>query len=134
MSKSTSLWGEGVYSGMLAVSGEILVGARAEVWRTRTVQRRPQSERWAAGAAGEMVGGVPWHMLEEDEDADGPSVKAQLQLGTARARGRRRADGGGRSRIAPYEHHEGGLGEVRLHGRMLGVQSVAHRTIEAKTF
>lgn len=41
------------------------------------MQRRPQSERWAPGVA-QMVGGVPWHMSEEDEDADGPSVKGQL--------------------------------------------------------
>ena len=77
LSKMSTLWEDGIYLGMRTVSGEMIVGTAAGVWRTRTVQRRPLGERWAADAAG-MVGGVPWHTSEDDEDADGPSVKVTL--------------------------------------------------------
>lgn len=66
--------------GMRTVTGDMIVGTGAGVWRTRTVQTRPQSEMWAIDVA-EMVGGVPWHTSEEDEDAHGPSGKTQLQGG-----------------------------------------------------
>lgn len=42
---------------------------------TRTVQRKKESERWAADPA-EMASAVSWRTSPDDEDADGRSVKA----------------------------------------------------------
>ena len=46
LGKLDSLWSEGVYLGVKATTGEIIVGDAEGVWRTRTVRRMPWEERW----------------------------------------------------------------------------------------
>jgi len=69
--KDTSVWEDGIYLGIRGVSGEIIVGTREGVWKTRTVQRKPKEYRWSQENV-EMVGGVPWSTNAGDgEEADG---------------------------------------------------------------
>jgi len=58
-SKDSTVWEDGIYLGVRAVSGEIIVGTKSGVWKTRTVQRKPKEYRWNQENV-EMVGGVPW--------------------------------------------------------------------------
>ena len=41
-SKNLSVWEDGIYLGIRGMSGEIIVGTKTGVWKTRTVQRKPQ--------------------------------------------------------------------------------------------
>lgn len=59
LAKLMSLWEEGVYLGIRTVSGESIVGTPEGARRTRTVQRKPLSERWGLDAA-DLLGRVPW--------------------------------------------------------------------------
>ena len=56
--KSAMVWEDGLYLGIRAVSGEVIVGTKDGVWKTRTFQRKPKEYRWGPENA-EMVGGVP---------------------------------------------------------------------------
>lgn len=76
MSKLTSLWEAGVYEGMCTGSGGIMMGTGNGVRRTRTVQSKPESERWGVGAI-EMVGGLLWRTSAEDDEAVAPSINVQ---------------------------------------------------------
>ena len=46
LGKLSSTWRDGVYLGVKGKTGEIIIGNLAGVWRTRTVQRKPEDERW----------------------------------------------------------------------------------------
>ena len=46
MAKLDSLWSDGVFLGYRAVSGEIVVGTKDGVYKTRTVKRKPYEHRW----------------------------------------------------------------------------------------
>jgi hypothetical protein len=59
MAKLTCLWSDGVFLGIRGVSGEIIIGDKSGVWKTRSIQRKPIEERWAKSSA-DMIGGVPW--------------------------------------------------------------------------
>ena len=68
------MWEDGVYLGVKAKSGELIVGDKKGVWKTRTIQRKPMEERWMPEAA-EMVVGVPWRTNDEDPEADGEELE-----------------------------------------------------------
>ena len=57
----------------------MIVGSAAGVWRTRTVQRRTDAERWDPDTA-DFVGGLPWKTLLADSSTDGPLEKVELGL------------------------------------------------------
>ena len=76
LAKLTCLWEDGVYLGVKGTSGEFIIGDKKGIWKTRTVRRRPEEDRWGAANL-EMVGGVPWRTSEEDEDADGEVLRRE---------------------------------------------------------
>ena len=51
-------------------SGELIVGNRSGVWKTRTLRRKPSEDRWTQRAA-EMVVGVLWRTSDDDPKVDG---------------------------------------------------------------
>ena len=59
LGKLTSLWNEGVCLGIKSRSGEVVVGDKNGVWKTRTIQRRPREDRWQGESNMAMVVGVP---------------------------------------------------------------------------
>ena len=70
LEKLTCLWEDGTFLGVRAVSGEILIGTKTGVTKTRTIQRRPMEERWNEDVL-KMISGVPWRLSEDDPEADG---------------------------------------------------------------
>jgi hypothetical protein len=74
LGKMTCMWEDGVFVGVRGKSGEIAVSNGKGVWRTRTVQRKPQDERWKAESA-EQVAWVPWRTSEEDPKCDGEQLE-----------------------------------------------------------
>jgi hypothetical protein len=70
----TCMWDDGVYLGVKSTTGELVIGTKSGVWRTRTVRRKPVEERWAAKNM-LMVGGVPWNTNEADENPDGQAMR-----------------------------------------------------------
>jgi hypothetical protein len=52
LEKLTCLWDDGVFLGVRGVSGEILIGTKSGIMKTRTIQRRPVEERWGDGIFG----------------------------------------------------------------------------------
>ena len=66
LAKSTSLRADGIYLGVKGTSGEIIVGTKEGVWKTRTMRRRPMEERWSP-ANMDMIVGVPWRKNDDDE-------------------------------------------------------------------
>jgi len=71
-------WRDGVYLGIRAVSGEVIVGAESGVYRTRTVKRKPVESRWDQDNA-LRVGGVPWKVSDDDE-GDGPAREGVIHI------------------------------------------------------
>ena len=51
------------------MSGEIIVGTKVGVWKTRTVQRKPKEYRWCPTNE-KLVGGVPWKIEVGDEEQE----------------------------------------------------------------
>ena len=70
LAKLTSVWSEGVYVGRKASTGESFVATASGVIRTRTLQRRPNEQRWSPEILKE-IGGVPWRLKDDDPDEDG---------------------------------------------------------------
>ena len=70
--KKSTVWGDGVYLGIKGTSGEIIVGTKDGVWKTRTISRKPKEYRWCQTNI-ELIGGVPWRTNAdgEEEEADG---------------------------------------------------------------
>ena len=54
LGKMTCLWEDGVYVGVRDQSGEIAASNKDGVWKTRTVQKQPQDERWRAESADQV--------------------------------------------------------------------------------
>jgi len=71
-------WKDGVYLGVRAASGEVIVGLEEGVFRTRTVKRKPVESR-CLQLNSSLIGGVPWKESEED-DGDGPPRKGVIEL------------------------------------------------------
>jgi hypothetical protein len=74
LGKMTCLWREGVFVGVRGQSGEIMVSTKDGIFKTRTVQRRPQEERWSAASAAEVVW-VPWWLNQADPKCDGEKLE-----------------------------------------------------------
>jgi len=71
-------WKDGVYLGVRAASGEVIVGTEEGVFRTRTVKRKPKEERWLQENVGRVVG-VPWKTSKDDE-GDGPAREGVIKI------------------------------------------------------
>ena len=74
MGKLQCMWEDGVYLGIKALTGEIIVGNSKGVWRTRTVRRRPFEERWSPSNLS-MIAGVPWCVHGDDDNQDGEKLR-----------------------------------------------------------
>ena len=74
MAKLTSLWADGVYLGTKNTTGEIIVGTAEGIWRTRTVRRKSEEQRWSVDNMA-MVGGVPWRKNGEIDETVGEDLK-----------------------------------------------------------
>ena len=68
------MWHDGVFLGVKGRTGEHIIGDRKGVWKTRTLQRRPESERWSNRNA-ECISGVPWNVSAEDPNPDGEQME-----------------------------------------------------------
>ena len=74
LGKLSSLWEDGVFLGVRGKSGELVVGDRHGVWKTRTIRRKPFDERWSKENL-ELVVGVPWRTSETDPQVDGEPLE-----------------------------------------------------------
>ena len=79
LGKLTSLWEDGVYLGIKSGTGEIIVGNQKGVWKTRTVHRKPDKDRWNKLGV-EILKGVPWRVSDEDDKADGENLDERIML------------------------------------------------------
>ena len=65
LGKLSCLWSDGIYFRVKGSTGEYIVGDGAGVWKTRTVRRKIESERWNKDTI-KLVGGVPWKVNPQD--------------------------------------------------------------------
>ena len=73
------MWKDGVLLGVKGSTGELIVGDERGVWKTRTVRRKTNGERWRAENA-KMVGGVPWKVSVNDPNGDGEDMKTNVTV------------------------------------------------------
>ena len=78
LAKLSILWEDGIYLGIKGLSGEIIVGTKEGIWKTRTIRRKPEKERWSPENSA-LIGGVPWKMSMDDEDEDGSVPQGVLK-------------------------------------------------------
>ena len=64
---------------MKGSTGECIVGDGAGVWKTRTVRRKIESERWSPDTI-KLVGGVPWKVSDKDPSVDGEGMKLDVTV------------------------------------------------------
>ena len=76
LAKMTCLWEDGIL-GIKGSSGEYIVGDSKGIWKTRTLRRRPDEEKWDAENL-QLVGGVPWRTSDSDAKADGEAWKMDV--------------------------------------------------------
>ena len=79
LGKLTCMWNDGIFLGVKGSTGELIVGDERGVWRTRTVRRKPESERWRRENI-KMIAGVPWRLSEEDQNADGEGMRLDVTV------------------------------------------------------
>lgn len=82
LGKLSLMWSDGVFLGVKGSTGELIVGDQRGVWKTRTVRRKPESERWKKENM-EMVSGVPWRVREDDPEVDGENGDGRQGHGQA---------------------------------------------------
>ena len=70
LGKFACMWEDGIYLGLRGSSGELIVSDASGVWRTRSVRRRPEQDRWREDGI-QLVRWVPWATREEDPAVDG---------------------------------------------------------------
>ena len=68
LGKLTSLWEDGIFLGVMGKSGELILGDGKGVWKTRTVHRKPPSERWDPKTI-DLVRHPPWRTCDDDPKA-----------------------------------------------------------------
>ena len=59
--------------------GELVIGTKSGVWRTRSVRRKPVQQTWAVENMS-LVGGVPWRESNDDGDVDGQALRGGVLL------------------------------------------------------
>ena len=81
MAKLDSLWDDGVFLGYRSASGEIIIGTKDMILRTRTVKRKVFEQRWDAKIL-KMIGGVPWKTTAGADEGDGtmPAIAMPLEM------------------------------------------------------
>lgn len=71
--KLSPKWESGIFLGVRATSGEVIVVDAEGVWETRTVHRRPLEERWDAKEARRLMQGIPRDTSREDGPYQDPA-------------------------------------------------------------
>ena len=61
----------------MKTTGEIIVGDKKGVWRTRTVRRKTIEERWDPATL-QLVGGAPWRT--DGSEGDGDDLKTRVTI------------------------------------------------------
>ena len=56
----------------------MIVGDERGVWRTRSVRRKPEGERWSREKL-KRIGGVPWKMTC-DSEGDGERMRTEVTI------------------------------------------------------
>ena len=75
LGKLTCMWEDGVFLGVKGSTGEMIVGDEKGVWRTRTLRRKPEGERWSRENL-KYIGGVPWKLVSGGgEEGEGPKTE-----------------------------------------------------------
>ena len=54
---------DGIFLGVTGSTGEMIVGDEKGVWRTRTIRRKPEGERWSR----ENLEKIGWGAMGDDE-------------------------------------------------------------------
>ena len=75
LGKLSCMWEDGIYLGVKGTTGEMIVGDKKGVWRTRTVRRKTLEERWDPKTL-ELVGAVPW----KTDNGDGEDLKTEVTI------------------------------------------------------
>ena len=85
MQKMNARWGYGLFLGVRARSGEIVLvdGESRELKYVRTVRRIPEQERWDPANL-EWVTMVPWNRGKNDNEADGDLPQFDVKSGPGR--------------------------------------------------
>ena len=78
LGKLSCMWDDGVFLGVKGTTGEYIIGDVKGVWRTRTVRRKPESERWSRKNIGRVVA-TPWKM-KVDEAGDGEEMRTAVRV------------------------------------------------------
>jgi len=78
LKKLEIMWQDGVYLGVKATTGEVIVGTAEGIFRTRTVRKKPKEDRWDVKHL-DMIGGVPWRKQNGDEATDGERLPMELR-------------------------------------------------------
>ena len=60
LGKLSIMWEEGVFLGDKGRTSEIIIGAGVGIYRTRSIKRKPQEEKWSVQNIRGGVFGVPW--------------------------------------------------------------------------
>ena len=74
LGKLASLWESGVFVDVRGKTGELMVSDSQGVYKTRTVQRRPQPERWSQVSTAELAW-VRWRPSEDVPECDGEKLE-----------------------------------------------------------
>ena len=74
LGKLASLWESGVFVGVRGKTGDLMVPDSQGVYKTRTVQRRPEPERWSQVSAAELAW-VRWRLSEDVPECDGENLE-----------------------------------------------------------
>ena len=77
LAKLECLWEDGVFFGYRSNSGEVIVGTKEGVFRTRTVQRKMEEQRWDPKNL-ELVGGVPWRTSPDQGEVVMPAISMPM--------------------------------------------------------
>ena len=59
LGKLACMWEDGVFLGVKGTTGELMVGTKQGMWRTRSIRRKPIADRWSRSNIDHIVG-VPW--------------------------------------------------------------------------
>ena len=59
LGKLSCMWEDGVFLGVKGTTGELMVGNKEGVWRTRSIRRKPIGDRWSRSNIDHIVS-VPW--------------------------------------------------------------------------
>ena len=77
LGKLACMWEDGIFLGVKGTTGEMIVGDKKGVWRTRTVRTKTVEERWNPKTL-ELIGGVPWRV--DGGEGDGEDLKTEVTV------------------------------------------------------